>query len=151
MFKQRIPIFTFAALMAGCSTVGPAGGTGCHPTSADPIMCAAATFPVDPADKTPWVRMAQISYGAGDYGQAIMLAQQALLRDPNDAVSHSVAAVSGLRVASRALAELSRVHNLSGSAHSEAQDLTKLLRASLNEGVLVPPAMPLRRSPAKRP
>jgi hypothetical protein len=90
--------------------------------------------------------MAQICYEAGDYGQAIVNAQQALHRDPDDMVAHSVAAVSGLRVASTALADLTRKHNLAGTVRSEAQDLAKLLRASLGEGVLVPEASTAIRS-----
>jgi hypothetical protein len=47
-------------------------------------------------------------------------------------------AVSGLRLSSKALADLTRKNNLSGTVRTEAQDLAKLLRNSLNEDVLVP-------------
>lgn len=91
-----------------------------------------------PSDKAPWVRMAQLRYDAGEYGEAIVFAEQALQRDADDLFAHSVAAVSGLRVASKALSDLTKKQNLSGTVRSEAQDLTKLLRANLGEDVLVP-------------
>ncbi|WP_044527918.1 tetratricopeptide repeat protein, partial [Herbaspirillum sp. B65] len=36
-----------------------------------------------PADKTPWLRIAQIRFDAGDYSDAIVNAQEALKRDPS--------------------------------------------------------------------
>ncbi|MDR7049136.1 hypothetical protein J2X54_001584 [Duganella sp. 3397] len=92
-----------------------------------------------PADKTPWTRMAQTKYDAGQYGEAIVNAQEILVRDPNDQLANSIIAISGLRLSTRALADLSRQNNLSGSLRTESQDLAKLLRESLGEQVLVPP------------
>lgn len=91
-----------------------------------------------PADKEPWARMAQTKYDAGQYGEAIMDAQEVLLRDPADTLANSIVAISGLRLSTRALADLSRQNNLSGSLRTESQDLAKLLRESLGESVLVP-------------
>jgi tetratricopeptide (TPR) repeat protein len=93
-----------------------------------------------PADKDPWTRMAQTKYEAGQYGEAIVNAQEILVRDPNDQLANSIIAISGLRLSTRALADLSRQNNLSGSLRTESQDLAKLLRESLGETVLVPPA-----------
>lgn len=90
-----------------------------------------------PVDKKPWVRMAQIRFDSSQYGEAISHAQEALARDPDDTLAYSILAVSGLRVASKALSDLTRKNNLKGSVRSEAQDLAKLLRTSLNEEVLV--------------
>jgi len=98
-----------------------------------------------PADKAPWLQMAQMKFGRGQYGDAIGHALEALERDPDDKVANSIVAVSGLRLSGKALADLSRQNNLNGSLRSEAQDLAKLLRASIGEDVLVPPA---RRPPA---
>jgi tetratricopeptide (TPR) repeat protein len=97
---------------------------------------AAAAYP---ADKDPWTRMAQTKYEAGQYGEAIVNAQEILVRDPNDQLANSIIAISGLRLSTRALADLSRQNNLSGSLRTESQDLAKLLRESLGEQVLVPP------------
>ncbi|HEY0490452.1 MAG TPA: tetratricopeptide repeat protein [Telluria sp.] len=153
MFKRLIPGLACIALLSACSTTDPAGPAKPHGSVAEAVSAANAAArggqrdtaieilqgaaQAHPADKRPWVRMAQIRYEAGEYGPAIVLAQQALQRDSDDVLAHSVAAVSGLRVASKALADLTRKHNLSGTVRSEAQDLAKLLRASLGEEVLV--------------
>jgi tetratricopeptide (TPR) repeat protein len=100
-----------------------------------------------PADKTPWLHMAQMKFDRASYGEAIINAQEALQRDPNDKLGNSIVAVSGLRLSTKALADLSQQNNLSGSLRSEAQDLAKLLRTSLGEDVLVPSA----RKPAPVP
>ncbi len=64
-------------------------------------------------------------------------------------MANSIAAVSGLRVASKALAELTRKNNLSGNVKTEAQDLAKLLRTSLGEDVLVAAARSVARTGAQ--
>ena len=108
-----------------------------------------------PADKTPWSNIAQARYDAGQYGDAIVNAQEVLVRDPSDRLANSIIAISGLRLSTRALADLSRQNNLSGSIRTESQDLAKLLRESLGEQVLVPPpaaapaAAPARTNVAK--
>jgi len=91
-----------------------------------------------PADKTPWLHMAQIKFDRASYGEAIMNALEALQRDPNDKLGNSIVAVSGLRLSTKALTDLSQQNNLNGSLRSEAQDLAKLLRTSLGEEILVP-------------
>jgi predicted Zn-dependent protease len=90
-----------------------------------------------PTDKTPWVRMAQMRFDSTDYGDAIVDALEALQRDPDDTLANSIVAVSGLRVTSKALADLSQKNNLSGNVRTEAQELARLLRTSLGEEVLV--------------
>lgn len=102
-----------------------------------------------PEDKQPWVRIAQTRYDAGQYGEAIMGAQEILVRDPSDQLANSIIAISGLRLSTRALGDLSRQNNLSGSIRTESQDLAKLLRESLGETVLVPPAPKAAAAPAK--
>ncbi len=154
MLKRLIPGIAVAALLSGCATTDTSSAAKSPGTLADAVASANAAAKAgqkekalsilhdfaqaNPTDKTPWIRMAQIRYDAHDYGQAIILAQQALQRDANDMVSHSIVAVSGLRVASKALADLTRKQNLAGTIRSEAQDLAKLLRASLGEEELVP-------------
>lgn len=91
-----------------------------------------------PADKTPWSHIAQTRYEAGQYGDAIQAALEVLVRDPNDKLANSIVAISGLRLSTRALGDLSRQNNLSGSIRTESQELAKLLRESLGETVLVP-------------
>jgi len=95
-----------------------------------------------PTDKTPWINIAQTRYEAGQYGDAIGAAQEVLVRDPNDKLANSIIATSGLRLATRALGDLSRQNNLSGSLRTESQELAKLLRETLGETVLFAPAAP---------
>src|SRR6476619_1167372 len=42
---------------------------------------------MSPTDKTPWLRMAQIKFDSGNYGEAIMDANEALQRDPKDKIA----------------------------------------------------------------
>lgn len=107
---------------------------------------AAAAYP---ADKAPWSGIAQARFDAGRYGDAIVSAQEVLVRDPGDRLANSIIAISGLRLSTRALADLSRQNNLSGSIRTESQDLAKLLRESLGEQVLVP--SPAATAAAKAP
>ncbi|MDP3673452.1 MAG: hypothetical protein WA191_24565 [Telluria sp.] len=99
------------------------------------LETAGRTFPTE---KAPWLRMAQLRFDSSRYGEAIVNALEALERDPDDLLAHSIVAVSGLRVASKALADLTLKNNLSGTVRTEAQDLAKLLRSALGEDVLVP-------------
>jgi len=157
MWKRLIPAVACAALLAACASPGD-GALG----AAKPATVAAAMAGADaavaagkpdqaytllkgaslafPTDKTPWVRMAQMRFDANDYGEAIVHAHEALERDPDDLLANSIAAVSGLRVTSKALGDLTRKNKLNGDVKSEAQDLAKLLRTSLGEEVLVPGA-----------
>lgn len=92
-----------------------------------------------PSSSLPWVRIAQIRYDAGNYGEAITAAQQAVAREDRNNVAHSILAVSGLRVSTIALDELRRHNDLTGSVQKEAQELARVMRESLGEQVLVPP------------
>lgn len=149
--KRLMPLMIVGVVaLAGCETIPKNGGV--KPTAAlseqvfteaDAAIAAKqeekaysllkAASQNHPVDKRPWVKMAQIRFNAGVYGEAITHAQEALERDPDDAVAHSIVAVSGLRVASKSLADLTRRNNLNGDVKSEAQDLAKLLRTSLGE------------------
>ena len=159
MLKRLIPAVACAALLAACASTGEGSGSTTKAASvaaavaeADAAMAAGqadkayallkGASQAFPTDKTPWVRMAQMRFDANDYGQAIVHAQEALERDPDDTLAHSIAAVSGLRVSSKALGDLTRKNKLNGDVKSQAQDLAKLLRASLGEEVLVPKPKP---------
>jgi len=159
MLKRLIPAVACAALLAACASTGDSAGKAAKPATVAAAVAeadaAAAAGQRDkayavlkgaslafPADKTPWVRMAQMRFDSNDYGEAIVHAQEALARDPDDLLANSIAAVSGLRVSSKALGDLTRKAKLSGDVKSEAQDLAKLLRTSLGEDVLVPKPKP---------
>jgi tetratricopeptide (TPR) repeat protein len=94
----------------------------------------------NPARKEPWVRKAKIYFDAENYGQAIVSADEALQRDTTDRTAKSIRAVSGLRVATQSLADLRTDVELKGSARTDAISLAKVLRETLGEDVLVPPA-----------
>lgn len=103
------------------------------------LRSAATSYP---ADKAPWLQLAQIKFDRASYGEAITNAQEALRRDPVDTLANSIVAVSGLRVSTKALADLSAQNNLNGSLRTEARELAKLLRTTLGEDVLVPTVAP---------
>ncbi|MGV7210265.1 tetratricopeptide repeat protein [Oxalobacteraceae bacterium A2-2] len=113
------------------------------------LKAAAASYP---ADKAPWLRLAQLKFDQNNYGDAIGNALEALQRDPVDKLGNSIVAVSGLRLSTRALSDLSQQNNLNGPLRSEAQELARVLRSALGEEVLVPPAAPNRKpaSPARK-
>lgn len=91
-----------------------------------------------PRDKAPWIRMAQAHFAQGRYGEAIKDAAQAAKLDPDDKLAQTILAVSGLRVGSHALAELTGKNKVSGDVRTEARELARLMRAALGEEVLVP-------------
>ena len=162
MILKRLTPLVLAAALAGCATGGSGTADAAAGIAADKVFAEAdaalaagqgdkavallkAAAVAHPVDKKPWVRMAQIRFDANQYGEAITHAQEALARDPDDTLAYSILAVSGLRVASKALADLTRKNNLQGSVRSEAQDLAKLLRTSLGEEVLVAQRPPARK------
>lgn len=155
MFKRLMPAMVCVALLSACASSGQGSGSMAKGATVEASIAAAdaavaagqpdkafallqAAGQAFPTDKTPWLRMAQMRFDSGNYGEAIVNALEALERDPDEMLAHSIAAVSGLRVSSEALADLTRKNKLSGDVKSEAQDLAKLLRASLGEEVLVP-------------
>ena len=91
-----------------------------------------------PADKAPWLRMAQMRFDEKNYGEAIVSGLEAIERDPNDMLAYSLVAVSGLRVSSKALADLTQKNGFSGSVRSEAQELANLLQSTLKVEKIVP-------------
>ena len=128
------PKIALETAMADAATAQKAG----HPDQAITLLKGAANR--YPADKSPWLRIAQIKFDSANYGEAIMNALEALQRDPTDNVANRIVTVSGLRLATKSLSDLRTQNALSGSVKTEAQDLAKLLRDSLGESVLVPAA-----------
>jgi tetratricopeptide (TPR) repeat protein len=133
------------SLQSMLAQAGTASSTGQKEQAVTLWKQAAQAYP---ADKSPWLSIAQTRYETGQYGDAIINAQEVLVRDPNDTLANSIIAISGLRLSTRSLADLSRQNNLSGSIRTESQDLAKLLRESLGESVLVPPAAPVAQPAA---
>ena len=156
---RTFAVAAFAATLSACSTTAPvipptpklqdllsqASQASASGQKEKAVTLWQQTATLYPADKTPWVNIAQTRYDAGQYGEAIVSAQEVLVRDPNDKLANSIIAISGLRLSTRALGDLSRQNNLVGPLRTESQELAKLLRESLGETVLFPVA------PAKAP
>lgn len=105
-----------------------------------------------PTAKEPWVKLAADYFEALDYGNAILAAQEVTQRDPLDGTAHSILAVSGLRVSSSALATLrAQQSGMPNDTRTEAQNLTRVLRETLGEQVLVPRVdAPVAAAPTRR-
>lgn len=118
-----------------------------------------------PTDKRPWLRLSQSYFDAGDYGNAVLAAQEVIQRDAGDSVAQGLLAVSGLRISTTALAALrtqNSLTSLSTTNRSEAENMASVLRSILGETVLVPkppevvqvqvvPAPPAKRTAPVRP
>lgn len=96
----------------------------------------------NPADKKPWLNLAQMHFDEGNYAQAITAGQEVLARDVRDQVARSIVLVSSLRVASKSLAEMRDFNQWTGDARVEAKKLASILRENLKEDVLVPDVNP---------
>jgi hypothetical protein len=127
------PVVTVASLMRQADAAIKAG------KEEDGIGLLQSAIKMAPGDKAPRLRIAQVQFDCRNYGEAIFHAQEVVDRDPDDLVAHSILAVSGLRVASKALSDLAAKNNLSGSVRAEAQDLAKLLRANIGGDIIPPP------------
>ena len=92
--------------------------------------------PTNPTDKAPWLRMAQLRFDDKNYGETIVSGLAVIERDPDDTLAYSLVAASGLRVSSKALADLTRKNGFQGTARSEAQELANLLHSTLKETVV---------------
>ena len=106
----------------------------------------------NPSRGEPWSRIAQIHFAQGNYGLAIVAAEETLKRDPSNRQAKSVTAVGGLRLAARSLEDLRKDSSLSGDTTADAQRLAQLLRETLGTSVLVPATEPARvAAPVRRP
>lgn len=93
----------------------------------------------DPADKLPWLKLAQLHFEQNEYAPAITAGQEALARDNANLDARSIVLVSSLRIAAKSLAELSTANQLAGDTRTEAKKVAQILRETLGEIVLVPP------------
>ncbi len=169
--KHLLPGVACFAILAGCATTEPPAPAAKPPVVILDASLAEADTAVNagmpdkavallksasaayPADKQPWLRMAQLHFDKQSYGEAITDALEVVERDQNDMQAHSILAVAGLRVSVKALADLAQKNNLTGSVRSEAEDLAKLLRARLGEQLIPVHKAPVRSAhaaPARR-
>ncbi len=167
VLRSLIVLAGAAALITGCATSNPGPQTDeAFKQSMSEAETAAKGGQQDkaidlyqqiakqnPTRDEPWVRIAQLQFGAEKYPQAILAAEEALQRDNADRQAKSILAVSGLRVARRSLQELRADSALAGDVKTDAQVLARMLRDTLGEQVLFPgdqkPA-PVRRRVVRR-
>ncbi len=163
----RLLLIIGVALLSACSFSSKTPSAKAPP-ELNELMALGATAEVDglrvaalrryeeagqlyPTSKLPWLRIAHIQFDSANYGEAIVAAQQVVARDASDKVARSILSVSGLRVASKAVADLRTSNGLVGSVRNEAQELANVLRDSLGESVLVPSTAPAAASTAPNP
>lgn len=104
-----------------------------------------------PTRKEPWLKLADSYFEAGDYGNAILAAQEVLQRDANDNHATSLLAVSGLRVSTSALSSLRQQNNLGADTRTQAEGVVRTLRDVLGENALVPSKAEAVAAPAAEP
>lgn len=163
--KRLLPTALSIAILAGCASTAPSTGSkpvtmataladadaaakGGRSDQAYAILKNAAT--ANPTDKAPWLRMAQMRFEDKNYGEAIVTGLEAIERDPDDMLAYSLVAVSGLRVSSKALNDLTQKNGFSGSVRNEAQDLANLLHTTLKGERIVPVKAPPARAAAPK-
>jgi len=108
----------------------------------------------NPSRGGPWSYIAKIRFDEQRYGEAIVAADEALNRDPEDFTAKTVRAVGGLRVAMQSLADLRADALLAGNARTDAVALAAAMRETLGQDVLFPegykpprPRQPRRADP----
>lgn len=108
----------------------------------------------DPTRKEPWVRLAQLNFDTGQFGRAIVAAEEALSRDPADKVAESVLTVGGFRVATQSLQRLQSSGVLTTeAAQHEARQLATVMRDTMGPefaGATEPAPERTSRRPARR-
>lgn len=158
---RLLVVAALVPVLAACSTM-PAK-TGSYATVLDNAEAAVRAGHVesalvsfdeaaqaDPTSKQPWVRIAQLQFDAGNYGRAIVAAEEVLQRDPADQVADSVLTVSGLRIASQSLERLQGSGALaSETARIEAERLAATMRATMGETILDSGAAPAPKASAR--
>jgi hypothetical protein len=92
----------------------------------------------NPVSGLPWVHIAKLRFDNEQYGPAIVAADEALQRDPNDFVAKSIRVVGGLRIALASLADMKDNAMLAGNARPDAEALAQAMRESLGQEVLFP-------------
>ena len=163
-FKFLCGVLACAAALTGCSATAPVVPKGPAPLSEllSKGSQAAATGQKEeaisvwkqagqayPADKAPWANIAQSRYDSGQYGEAIVNAQEVLLRDPNDKVANGIIAVAGLRLANRALGDLSRQNGMTPQVRVDVQEQAKMLRENMGDRESAIAPQPRRQPPVR--
>lgn len=133
--KPPEPAPAIVSLQEYVQQASKAAAEGSREKARETYRTAAKAYP---ASQLPWLKLAEDYFEAADYGNAILAAQEVLLRDAKDNVAASLLAVSGLRVSASALQSLRSQSRIAGGTRSEAETMARTLREVLGENVLVP-------------
>lgn len=120
-----------APIGAMLAAAGEAAKLGQADKAQNLLRSAAAAYP---ADKEPWMRLAQRSMEAKHYREALNHALEVLARDSEDRAALGIVVLSGARVAGAAADQLARGPLWSGATRSEAQEVVKRLHVSVGDG-----------------
>ncbi len=105
-----------------------------------------------PTEKMPWLKLSEDYFNAQDYGHAVLAAQEALQRDTQDSLAHSILAVSGLRLTAGSLVALRQEASLPVGSRDEAISVARALRDTLGAtSLLAPPAPANANARARKP
>lgn len=119
-----------------------------NPAQALSLLSQAAQ--IAPAHAEPWSRTAQIELDAGSYHQAVVAAEAAVQRDPQNRAANTVLTVGGLRIASDALNRLHDAEALNDGARATAATLARALREQLETRAPAPAATAAPSKPQRR-
>ncbi len=100
----------------------------------------------DPTSALPWSQIARIRFDQEKYGQAIVAADEAIQRDPDDFSAKTIWVVGGLRLAQQGILNMKNDAKLKGDARADAQTLANEMRKVLGTALFSP-----RRAPTPKP
>lgn len=147
---RLVPLAGALALLAGCATTMPQSDAEYTQaiaaaqrtfTQSGPDQAVASFEEIarrNPTRGEPWAYVARIQFDQEKYGQAIVAADEALSREPENTVAKSVRVVAGMRVALRSLADLRADSRLASTTRGEALVLANSLREALGQDDLFP-------------
>jgi hypothetical protein len=98
--------------------------------------------------------MAKIYFDQEQYGQAIVAADEALQRNPDDFLAKSIWVVGGLRLAQKGVFDMKNNTKLAGNAERDAVALAEAMRSALGQGIfpsVAPKSGAVQPTPAVRP
>lgn len=150
---QLVSLIISLALFGGCATLNDGAGQAQNTVDArmkeadaelakgqreKAVAILTQASKENPTTVEPLLKIANISFEAGNYPSTIVNANEVLARDPENQQAKSLLVVSGLRVAANAVAGLRSPGTVNTNARVEAENLTNSLRTMLGEKVLVP-------------
>ena len=160
-YKKYICII--AILLCACATKPPEKviPISMHQSvqdAADAVASQGAEFAIaeleklakfDPTSALPWMQVAKIRFEEEKYGQAIVAADEALQRDPENFTAKSIWVIGGLRLARKGILDLQDNAQLAGDAETDASELAKAMQVVLRPSPT--PRPPIMKNPVPIP